>query len=87
VAASLLRAVGLPELIAATESEYEELAVALARDASRLASLKHRLAMNRPHSALFDSRRLTRDLETAYAMIHERYLRGLPAEHIEVPGS
>ena len=47
--------------------------------------MKHRLAANRPTAALFDSRRLTHDLETAYARIHERYLGGLPPEHIEVP--
>jgi predicted O-linked N-acetylglucosamine transferase (SPINDLY family) len=84
VAASLLRAVDLPELITATEAEFEELAVELAHDTERLQRLRQRLQQNRLSAALFDSRGFTRDLEAAYAAIVERCEAGLPQEHIQI---
>ena len=55
VAASLLKAVGLDELIAHSSEEYEALALKLARDASYLASIKEKLARNRVTAPLFDT--------------------------------
>jgi protein O-GlcNAc transferase len=66
VGASLLTAAGLPELIAETAQDYEALALALARDPARLKALRDRLAANRTTAPLFDTQRLTRDLEAAY---------------------
>jgi predicted O-linked N-acetylglucosamine transferase (SPINDLY family) len=66
VGASLLNAVGLPELIAGDLDAYEALAVGSARDRNRLASLRQRLADNHTTHALFDCSRYTRHLETAY---------------------
>lgn len=40
---------------------------------------------NRLDSPLFDTRRFTRHLESAYAKILERFHAGLPPEHIHVP--
>lgn len=85
VAASLLRAAGLPELVTGTPEEYEALAVALATDARRLEELRRRLAENRLAAPLFDARRFARHLESAYARMVERHLAGLPPEHIRVP--
>ena len=85
VAASLLRATGLPELITATESEYEELAVNLAHHPERLQALRHRLQQNRPTAPLFDCQSFTRHLESAYTAIVERYHAGLPPDHILIP--
>lgn len=82
VAASVLTAVGLPELIASTPENYEDCAVALATDADRLASIKQRLAVNRLSTPLFDSRAFTRNLETAYQRICERYQGDLPPDDI-----
>ena len=79
VAASLLQAVGLPELIAESNEEYEALAVALAQQPARLADLKARLAVNRRSQPLFDSERMTRDLEAAYVQVMERYWAGAGA--------
>jgi protein O-GlcNAc transferase len=87
VAASLLKAVGLPELIAATPAEFEETAVALAADAERLADLKHRLIAARGHAPLFDTQLTTRHLEAAYAQIFARHQDGLPAEHLVIAES
>jgi predicted O-linked N-acetylglucosamine transferase (SPINDLY family) len=84
VAASLLMALGMPELITATIEEYEELAVALALDPQRLQWLSRKLLDIRPSTPLFDTRDFTRCLESAYARIHERYRQGLPAQHLVV---
>jgi predicted O-linked N-acetylglucosamine transferase (SPINDLY family) len=78
VAASLLQAIRLPELVAASLADYEELAVALAADPERLGKLRHALAEHRLTAPLFDTRRYTRRLETAYERIHERHLAGEP---------
>ena len=66
VAASLLTAAGLPELITETAEAYETLALALARDPARLKALRDRLAANRATAPLFDTPRLARELEAAY---------------------
>jgi predicted O-linked N-acetylglucosamine transferase (SPINDLY family) len=82
VAASLLNAIGLPELITVSGDQYEALAVDLATDAQRLARLKRRLAQNRLTTALFDTRRFARYLEAGYRQMYERYQADLPPEHI-----
>jgi predicted O-linked N-acetylglucosamine transferase (SPINDLY family) len=86
VAASLLTAAGLPELIATSLSAYEDLALRLASDRSALAGLKAKLVASRPASALFDLDRTCRDLETAYRLMSERHRRGLPPAGFAVPG-
>jgi len=86
VAASLLKAIDLPELIAATPALYEESAVALGSNPQRMAEIKQRLAQNRLTRPLFDSGRFTSNLETAYEQIQERYQSGLPPDHIRVIG-
>jgi predicted O-linked N-acetylglucosamine transferase (SPINDLY family) len=84
VAASLLRAVGLPELICATREQYEDLAVALAEGPRRLASIRQSLADHRATMPLFDLPRYVKDLEAAYAMIQRRYQANLSAEDIHL---
>lgn len=82
VAASLLTAAGLPELITHSVDAYEVLAVDLARDPLRLKALRERLLANRDSCPLFDTPRLTRDIERAYEAMMERYWQGLPPDHI-----
>lgn len=82
VGASLLQAVGLPELIAASQERYESLAVELASDPQLLAALRGKLAANLRTTPLFDTVASARHLEAAYAAMYERYLAGLPPEHI-----
>jgi protein O-GlcNAc transferase len=72
VGTSLLRAVGLPELVTDTPAAYEALALELARDAARLAVLRACLQRQRETHALFDTARFTRDLEAAYAALCAR---------------
>jgi predicted O-linked N-acetylglucosamine transferase (SPINDLY family) len=84
VAGSLLNAAGLPELVAASPREYEELALHLARDRSRLAAVKAKLAQSRATCALFDTARFTRNLERAFTLMVERHRHGLPPQSFAV---
>src|SRR6202041_1665147 len=81
VAASLLRAIQLPELIAQTPSQYEDLAVELANDTARFRDIRQRLADNRTRAPLFDTQLFTGHLEAAYREIHARKQAGMPADH------
>jgi predicted O-linked N-acetylglucosamine transferase (SPINDLY family) len=76
VAASLLHAVELPELITRSLEEYEALALKLARDPMLLSSLKAKLANNRVICPLFDTDRFARHIEAAYRMMWELWQRG-----------
>ena len=73
MAASLLRAVGLPELVTTSLEDYEALALKLAREPSFLAAIKAKLACNRDTYPLFDTARYTRHIEAAYTTMWERY--------------
>ena len=75
VAASLLHAAGLPELVTESLAAYEALALKLAREPQALASLKTKLAANRSTHPLFDTARFTRNLEAAYVQMWECYTR------------
>jgi predicted O-linked N-acetylglucosamine transferase (SPINDLY family) len=84
VAASLLDAVAMPELVVATLDDYEQRAVALARDAHALQSLRDKLAENLRDATLFDAETFTRDLEKAYRAMHDRALAGLAPDHLDI---
>jgi protein O-GlcNAc transferase len=84
VAASLLTAMGLPELIAETPAHYEDIALRLAREPEALARIKDKLLQSRTTSPLFDTARFTRALESAYTTMHERRRRGDPPESFAV---
>jgi protein O-GlcNAc transferase len=86
VAASLLNAVGLPELIATTQEQYEAKAVYLAGNPGQLAQLKDRLHRNRLTMPLFDTEQFAVHLENAYTQMYERYLNNLSPEHIYIAG-
>jgi predicted O-linked N-acetylglucosamine transferase (SPINDLY family) len=76
VAASLLYAVGLPELVTENLAEYEKLALTLARDPAQLKVYRDRLKENRRRAPLFDTARTTRQIEAAYEEMLARRLRG-----------
>jgi predicted O-linked N-acetylglucosamine transferase (SPINDLY family) len=82
VAASLLNAIGLPELITNTQGEYEALAIELATNPQKRAEIKLKLANNRLTTPLFDTPLFTKNLEAAYLKMHKRCLAGLPPECI-----
>jgi protein O-GlcNAc transferase len=85
VAASLLKAVDLPELITQTQDQYQRLATELATNPAKLTAIKQRLGRNRFTTPLFNTRSFTRQIETTYKSMHERYQAGLPPDHICVP--
>ncbi len=81
VAASLLNATGLPEMVATTAEAYVALAIGLATDPERLQAIRRKLAANRLSTPLFD-RSLTGHIEGIYAAIYERHMQDLPPGHI-----
>jgi len=84
VAASLLNAIGLPELITTTQQDYEDLAIELATHPLRLEALRDKLQRHRLTTPLFDTRLFTRHLEDAYEQMVERYQNDLAPDHLEV---
>jgi len=76
VAASLLHAAGVPELVTTTWQDYERLALELAGDRGRLDAVRDKLARNRLTCPLFDLQRLRKHLEAAYVTMRERHRRG-----------
>jgi predicted O-linked N-acetylglucosamine transferase (SPINDLY family) len=84
VAASLLTNIGLPELIASDQDEYERRAVHLAGNPDELRGLRERLAANRGSWPLFDTPRFTRNLERAYRAMWDVYAAGQPPQPIVV---
>ncbi|MDE2138231.1 MAG: hypothetical protein KGJ68_12435, partial [Gammaproteobacteria bacterium] len=87
VAASLLQALGLPELVADSQEAYEALAILLARDAPRLDEIKGRLEHNRHTAPLFATALTTQHLEAAYREIYDRHHAGLPPQDLRIAAS
>lgn len=87
VAASLLTAVGLPDLITTSLADYEALALALARDPARLAAMKAHLKEARASAPLFDAGAFTRGLEEAFRRMHALRQAGKTPEAILVPAA
>jgi predicted O-linked N-acetylglucosamine transferase (SPINDLY family) len=81
VAASLLYAVGLLELVTHSLEEYEALAVKIAANPALLSELKSKLARNRTSQPLFDTERFRHHVETAYTTMWGRHQRGEPPAH------
>jgi predicted O-linked N-acetylglucosamine transferase (SPINDLY family) len=85
VAASLLSAAGLEELIASSLADYEAMALKLARDGPLLDSLRERVESSRRDGRLFDTVLYTRQIESAYVQMWERFQKGEPRASISVP--
>ena len=84
VAASLLQAAGMPELVTENLQDYERLALALARDPNRLAALRQKLADNRLTCPLFDTDRFRKNLESAYEAMWQAWQMGQPPKSFAV---
>ena len=72
VAASLLNAIEMPELITGSLIEYEALAISLGNDPQRVQVLKQKLEQNKLTTPLFDSTLFTKDIENLYEQMWER---------------
>ena len=84
VAASLLHAIHLPELVTTSRDAYEALAVEIATNRAKLAAIRQKLADNRLTTPLFDTAMFANHIESAYAKMYERYRADLPPDHIYV---
>ena len=87
VAASLLTAVGLPELITTSMAAYEAQALHLATHPAVLQGLRRTLQTQRDNTALFDTPRFTVHLEQAYVAMHEHYRKGLAPAALTIAAS
>ncbi len=81
VAGSILKAIGMDELVADSLQDYERLAVSLAKDSDRLHGIAARLKSNRAVFPLFDIDRYVKHLEAAYDTIWQGYLDEMPQHH------
>jgi predicted O-linked N-acetylglucosamine transferase (SPINDLY family) len=84
VAASLLNAIHLPELITQTQADYEALAIELATNPEKLSVVKEKLAANRLTAPLFDTPLFTKHIEAGYRQMYERYQADLPPDHVYI---
>ena len=84
VAGSLLNAIGLPELVTETQTDYEALAIELATNPIKLRAIKVKLEKNRLTTPLFDTAVFAKYIETAYSMMYEQYQADLLPNHIYI---
>jgi protein O-GlcNAc transferase len=84
VAASLLTAAGVPELITHSAEDYEALALALATEPTRLSEIHERLGRQRSVCPLFDTTGFTQDLEAAYSRMMAIFHQGLAPQPITI---
>ena len=77
VAGSLLKAIGLPELVTENEKDYESLIIDLALNPDKLLKIKEKLLINRISQPLFDSEIYTRHLENAFKQAYEHHINGI----------
>ncbi len=83
--ATLISAIGAPELITHSLKDYEAAAFDYATHPEKILALKAKLRANRDITALFDTPRLVRHLEKAFELMWENYAAGNPPRMIEVP--
>jgi len=84
MAASLLTAIDLPEMIVKTKKEYKDLAVELATNKEKLNQIKNKLKKNRLNSPLFNTELFKKNIEKLYLTMYQRYQSDLPIENIEI---
>ena len=84
VAASLLNAVNLPELITTTQEQYESLAIELALNSEKLKTIKDKLNNNLSTAPLYNTPLYARHLESSFLTMYDRHQRGLGPDHIFV---
>jgi len=84
VGASMLNAIGLPELITYSEKEYENKAIELANNPNTLKEIKNKLNKNRHTKPLFNTKLFTNNLEMAYLKIYEKYVNNKKPDNIEI---
>lgn len=84
VATSLLKSIHLPGLITNSPTEYETLAIELAKNPTKLEQIKLQLDQNRLTTPLFDAPLLTKNIEAAFKVMHQRNQAGSLPDHIDI---
>lgn len=84
VAASLLHALDLPELVSTTHGAYEAMAIKLASYPEQLAAVNKKLAHHLSTTSLFNATTFARHIEAAFVQMHQRDQADLPPDHIHV---
>ena len=84
VGASLLSAIGVPELITHSVEEYEGLIYELATNPDQLSSLRSKLEASRLNKPLFNTALFTRHLEDAYIQAYQNFVEGHSPRNIQV---
>jgi len=84
VAASLLNAVQLPELITTSPHAYETLAIELGTNPEKMGIIKSKLARNLLNSPLYNTKLFTQHIELAYQKMYQRYQDNLTPDHIYI---
>lgn len=84
LAASLLYALEMPELVTESFDAYEALAIYYATHHQERLLMRERLKNKRRTAPLFDSAMTTLNLEQAYKMMWQRYCDGLPPANMQV---
>ncbi len=82
VAASLLHAVQLDELVCDGARSYHDQVLSLLRDPTRRAQLREHLVAQRTGGTLFDGALFARDIEALYQRMWARAVAGLPPQHL-----
>lgn len=85
VAASLLKAIALPELITHSQAEYESLAIELATHPEKIDDLKKRLLLNSLTQPLFDTALYTKHIEAAFKQMYARHQAKLAPTNFDIP--
>jgi len=84
VAASLLTAFEIPELIAETSEEYEAKAIELAIKPEKLLAIRKKMEINISSTRLFDAEDFVKNLENIFKKMYNRYLQGLKPDSISL---
>lgn len=82
MAASILMAIGAPELITHNLHEYKNLAIELAKNKSKLNEIKVKITQNYLEKPLFNTPLFTKNIEQAYQTIYERHYGNLSPENL-----
>jgi len=84
VAASLLEALDVAELVTATQDEYEAKAIDLGNNPIKIKFIKDKIILNKLTKPLFNTKQFTQHIEAAYLEMYKRFQNNLPLNHIYV---
>ena len=84
VAASLLSAISLNELIVTNIGDYKNLAIKIYNEKNYLDEIKKKIAINKKESNLFKVEIYTKNIEKAYKKVYQNYLEGIKPQNLEL---